>query len=258
VLGAMHAIYSESGKLDEFLKILEDERTRNPENRVAVEQLVEIYAQQKRMPEAARVLDATREAVAGDPDLLYYVSHLYQRIDQKPTSDQVLRDVLTLDPDHAPAANDLGYSWAEQGANLADAEALTRLAVRADPENGSFLDSLGWVLYKRGRFAEARRTLDQAVSMAGEAGPDPVVLDHLGDVLYRQGDAAGAADQWTRAAERLERTSLDRDDLRHLRLHLDRKNKQVKSGHPVNVAPVIEEPTQTANERQASDDADDN
>ena len=61
-----------------------------------------------------------------------------------------------MDPRHAAASNDLGYTWADEGKNLDGAERLVRVAVDAEPDNQSFLDSLGWVLYKRSKFSEAQ------------------------------------------------------------------------------------------------------
>jgi tetratricopeptide (TPR) repeat protein len=199
--------------------------------------------------EAIRVLDATRAAVNQDPDLLYQVAHLYERVGQKATTEKVLADVLALEPGHAPAANDLGYTLAEDGRDLERAESLARLAVGAEPANASFLDSLGWVLYKRGKLAEARENLQKsAESTGGEeaaAGPDPVVLDHLGDAIYRLGDVAAAGEQWGRAVKRLAdmpADQRDRDDLKQLRLQLDRKRRQLDAGQPVSTAPVAETP----------------
>jgi hypothetical protein len=79
------------------------------------------------------------------------------------------------------------------------------------------------------------------------ARPDPVVLDHLGDVMYRQGDKAGAAEQWRRAMTRLSEmpgAAAAREDLRTLKLALQKKTRQLESGRPVSVSPVVEEPAE--------------
>jgi len=193
-----------------------------------------------------RVLDAVRTAASGDADLLYYIAGLYTRVGQKETTEQVLEQVVRTDPQHAPACNDLGYGWAEQGRNLTRAEALIRTAVEREPDNHSFLDSLGWVLYKRGRFQPAREALEGAVEAA--SFPDPVVLDHLGDVLYRLDLPTEAAAQWKRSNERIAKTpgADERDDLRQLRLQLQQKLKQSEAGQPVSVSPVVEEPPKQA------------
>jgi tetratricopeptide (TPR) repeat protein len=237
VLMALHQLYSQNGRLDQYIDRLEQEREQHPDNRNAVEQLVDIYASQGRMNDAIRVLDATRSAVADDADLLYYVANLYSSIGRQKTTEEILQQVLQLDPNHAPANNDLGYFWTDQGRNLSRAEAMIRLAVRAEPDNQSFLDSLGWVLYKRGQFDEARRYFEQAIGAA--ARPDPVVLDHLGDALYRLNKKPDAINQWKRSMDRLNDTP-ERDELKILRLKLQQKLKQADSGEPVDVAPIVD------------------
>jgi tetratricopeptide (TPR) repeat protein len=238
VLASLYDFYLESHRIEELIAKLEDERRTRPENREAAELLVQIYHQQKRLPEALRVLDATRDAVKGDPDLLYYVAHVYGRIDQKQTEEQLLEEIVRIDPRNAPAANDLGYGWADAGKNLSRAEDLIRLAVDAEPDNQSFLDSLGWVLYKRSKFPEALVYFEKAIGPASR--PDPVVLDHMGDVLYRLNQPADAVKHWKRAQERLEQLNSARDDLKKLRLQLVQKLNQQNQGKPVDVAPVAE------------------
>ncbi len=238
ILAALYKFYSDAHRLEEYIGKLEEERKTHPDNREAVEQLVMIYHSQNRLPEALRVLDAAKEAVATDPDLLYYIAHVYGRIDQKQTEEQLLQEVIRLDPRNAPASNDLGYGWADEGKNLSQAENLIRVAVEAEPDNQSFLDSLGWVLYKRSKFAEALTYFEKAIGPATR--PDPVVLDHMGDVLYRLSQGPEAVKQWKRAQERLEQVSSQREDLKKLRLQLMQKLRQQEKGQPVDVAPTAE------------------
>jgi len=150
------------------------------------------------------------------------------------------RDDLDVvrDPRHAGASNDLGYSWADQGKNLDRAETLVKTAVAAEPDNQSFLDSLGWVLYKRGKFAEALVYFEKAIGPASR--PDPVVLDHMGDVLYRLSKNDQAAKQWKRAQDRLDQVDSEREDLKKLRLQLMQKLRQQEKGQPVEVAPIAD------------------
>jgi Tfp pilus assembly protein PilF len=135
--------------------------------------------------------------------------------------------------------------WADDGRNLAEAETMIRLAVNAEPDNAAYLDSLGWVLYKRGRFEESHRHLAEATNTADQ--PDPVVLDHLGDVLYRLHRRQEAMDAWQRSLERLSAPRQDRQDLKKLKLQLKQKIEQQKGGQPVNVAPVAQTGTQARN-----------
>jgi tetratricopeptide (TPR) repeat protein len=242
ILLALYNFYSDAHRIEEYISKLEEERKTHPDNREAVEQLVQIYHERNRLPEALRVLDAARQAVANDPDLLYYIAHVYGRIDQKQTEEQLLQEVIKLDPRNAPASNDLGYGWADEGKNLPEAENLIRIAVDAEPDNQSFLDSLGWVLYKRSKFAEALTYFEKAIGPATR--PDPVVLDHMGDVLYRLSHGGEAVKQWKRAQERLDQVDSEREDLKKLRLQLMQKLRQQEKGQPVEVAPTAAEPAQ--------------
>jgi Tfp pilus assembly protein PilF len=120
-----------------------------------------------------------------------------------------LRGVLDDDPDDGLALNNLGYNLADQGRKLDEAEELVRRAIRLDRdararagnpegESGVYLDSLGWVQFRRGKLAEARATLEAATRLPDSAA-DPVVWDHLGDVAFRQADPGRAKEAWATA-----------------------------------------------------------
>lgn len=237
VLANARAFYTEVGKPSEFTSMLETEVARRPWNYVALAQLVDVYEEQNRAADAARALDVARTALAGDAERLYLVSQLYQRADQPRMVEQVLEESLRADPTFAPAANDLGYSWADAGQNLARAEALLRVALQQEPSNPMYLDSLGWAMYKLGRFEEARKHLEQAVIEQGYG--DPVVLDHLGDALYQLDQKTAALDRWKESAAQLgEAETGERPDERELRLELGRKIRQSEAGEAVSVSPV--------------------
>jgi tetratricopeptide (TPR) repeat protein len=91
------------------------------------------------------------------------------------------REALKLAPDWAPALNFVGYVLADHDRELPEARRLIESALEKDPENGAYVDSHGWVLYRLGRLEEARSQLERAVRLTNG---DPVVREHLGDV-YR-------------------------------------------------------------------------
>ena len=109
-----------------------------------------------------------------------------------------LRQVIEMEPGHAAALNYLGYSLADRNTRLEEALVLIERALDLDPWNGAYLDSLGWVYYRMGRYEEAVEPLEQA---AREYPRDPTVLEHLGDVYDRLGDEAEARRAWERALE---------------------------------------------------------
>lgn len=97
----------------------------------------------------------------------------------------------------AAANNDLGYLWADEGRNLDRAEEMIRKAVAIAPNNSAYLDSLGWVLFKKKRYPEAVEYLKKAVEM--EEASDPVLWDHLGDAYLQVDDFAQATAAWEKA-----------------------------------------------------------
>ncbi|MDB5328970.1 MAG: cellulose synthase subunit BcsC [Phycisphaerales bacterium] len=244
--------YARKQHPEQFALHLQERLAHDPGDLAAAGALAGAYTADHRAADAAAVLDAARAACANDPDLLYSLSGLNTRIGRKEVGENLLREVLRLDPSHPGAANDLGYVLAEQGRSLPEAESLIRKAVEAEPHNASFLDSMGWLLYKRGRFEEARGYLDRAVgaAKAGETGPqpDPVVLDHRGDVLYRLGRRDDAGTDWRRAADRVAELRGNRDDapedVKSLRQELQTKARQLKEGQAVDVAPIEPPATQ--------------
>ena len=92
---------------------------------------------------------------------------------------QAARDVLAREPDNPTVLNFLGYLLADHNRDLDEAANLIGRAVRQDPDNGAFVDSMGWLYYRQGRLVDARRELEKAALLTHG---DPVVLEHLGDV----------------------------------------------------------------------------
>jgi len=99
-------------------------------------------------------------------------------------------------PDDPEVANSYGYFLAEVGEDLELAEKLVRRALAADPDNGAYLDSLGWVYFQQGEYQEA---FDWLVRAANERPEDPVILEHLGRSLARLGETERAREVLERA-----------------------------------------------------------
>lgn len=149
------------------------------------------------------------DAPADRVRIRYALATAYWGAKKYTNSEAELRAVLDVDPDHTGACNDLGYHLADQGRNLDEAERLVRHAVAIDQadrrkagdaelDNAAYLDSLAWVLFRKGKLDEARNRLERASQMPDGAA-DAVVWDHLGDVYFRSGDKVKAKAAWDRA-----------------------------------------------------------
>ncbi|MBX6422096.1 lipopolysaccharide assembly protein LapB [Thermosulfurimonas sp. F29] len=111
---------------------------------------------------------------------------------------KVVEPLLERFPDDPVILNFVGYTYAELGEHLDEAEKLVRKALKAQPEAGYIVDSLAWVLYKKGRFEEALREIERAVKLAPDDG---VILEHKGDILRALGRKGEACAIYRRALE---------------------------------------------------------
>ena len=114
-----------------------------------------------------------------------------------PEAAEWLEQVLDEFPDDIGALNDLGYLWADENKNLARSLRMIRKAVEGEPDNGAYRDSLGWALYRHGRYDEAIVELLKAA----EKQPDGTILDHLGDAYEKANQPEKARDAWQKAVE---------------------------------------------------------
>jgi Tfp pilus assembly protein PilF len=102
--------------------------------------------------------------------------------------------------DNAYVLNNYAYYLSLEGNELDKAEKMAKRAVTLDPENDSFQDTYGWVLFKQKKYKEAAEWILKAVQTKGE--PSAEVLEHYGDVLYNLGDTSGALDYWIKAKQK--------------------------------------------------------
>jgi tetratricopeptide (TPR) repeat protein len=133
-------------------------------------------------------------------------------------SEESLRRVLEKDPDNATALNNLGYFLVERNERLAEALEMIQRAVKAEPTNSSFLDSLGWAYFKLGKLDEAEKQLKEA------ARRDPTsstIQEHLGDLFQKQGKATEARAAWQKALT----LSTESDETARIKAKLDGKTK---------------------------------
>ena len=143
---------------------------------------------------------------------LYYSRAIsYERSGQWPQAEPDFREALKLAPDQPMVQNYLGYSLVEQQRDLDEALGLIQAAVSEEPDNGFITDSLGWVLYRLGRYDEAVSPMLRAVELEPV---DPVINDHLGDVLWKVGRKREATFQWKRALSFGPSEDLDMDRVR--------------------------------------------
>jgi len=189
----------EMNKAGDALATLNKARQKFTENYMLAFCTAMAYSGQKDYGEAIKhYTSAEIMAKATDPGRLteffyFQFGAAYERKGQFEDAERQFQKCLQLKPDFAGALNYLGYMWAEHGLKLDQARDLIEKAVKLEPKNAAYLDSMGWVLYRLSKPREALDYLLKAIELSEE--PDATVYDHLGDIYaaLKEGDKARQA-----------------------------------------------------------------
>jgi tetratricopeptide (TPR) repeat protein len=189
------SVLADTGKVDEAVSELRGmlKGDRDLQTQLAIAQ---IYEKAKRYDDMRKPLDEAGKLAESKPEketVYFSRGAMYERMKSYDSAEAEFRKVLELNPDNAGALNYLGYMFADRDVRLDEAQKLILHALEQEPENGAYLDSLGWLYYRQNRLAEAEQTLVRALAKIGQ---DPTVHDHLGDVYFRLGKTKDAITQW--------------------------------------------------------------
>ena len=194
------AALRESGKPDAAIEVLEQLAKRFGDLPLVHSTLGDVLRQQSRFEDAVAAYDRALDLT--DPEdrrawFLHYARAIsHERLKEWPDAEADFRRALELNPGQPQVLNYLGYSLVEKQIKLDEALEMIEQAVEASPDSGYIVDSLGWVLYRLGRYEEAVGHMERAVELMPV---DPVVNDHLGDVYWAVGREREARFQWMRA-----------------------------------------------------------
>lgn len=162
--------------------------------------LGDLQRQEENYEAAVKAYDRALEFTEDDAPSRWFLHYArgisLERLDLWDRAETDFRAALALNPEQPQVLNYLGYSLVEKQINLDEALDMIERAVAARPDSGYIVDSLGWVLYRLGRYDEAVGHMELAVELMPV---DPVVNDHLGDVYWAVGRVREAEFQWKRA-----------------------------------------------------------
>lgn len=128
------------------------------------------------------MLKGAIEKFPTNTQLIFFLGTMHDRIGQSNESISLMQRVIDLDKEHVQALNYLAYTYAELGSNLEEAEALSRRALALQPDDGYILDTLGWILFKRGDNEGAIKYLEAAFRIKPS---EAIIAEHLGDAYLR-------------------------------------------------------------------------
>ena len=195
-------LYQEQGKIEQAIDYLEHVVRVMPDNPELLLYLGSFYEDAKAYEKAENVLKKGLKVDSGNIKLRFRLGVVYDKRGRKKESIEEMKTVIDLDPRHANALNYLGYTYAELGENLDEAERLIKAALKEKPDDGYITDSLGWVYYKKKLFTKALQYLEKAVSLVPD---DPTILEHLGDVYLETSNTEKALEFYQRSLRKKEK-----------------------------------------------------
>ncbi|MBL0712634.1 MAG: tetratricopeptide repeat protein, partial [Desulfosarcina sp.] len=188
--------HAEDNRNDLAIAYLEKALAQDPENTEFMTYLGSFYEEAERYEDAERYL---LKAIEKDPDnerAHFRLGVIYDKMKRKEASIEIMKRVIELNPDHANALNYLGYTYADMGIHLDEAEALVRKALALRPDDGYITDSLGWVFYQKGQYAEALTWLLKASELELN---DPIINEHVGDAYLKLNNKAKALEYYRKS-----------------------------------------------------------
>jgi tetratricopeptide (TPR) repeat protein len=187
-------------RVDDAKALLEDLIAKQPKDVRPYDALGNILRSHERYGEAkdyySRAIDLIGKPTKDNWALFYSRGVSNERLKDWPAAESDFKEALSLSPDESLVLNYLGYSWIDQGRNVKQAMDYIRKAVKLKPDDGYYVDSLGWAYFRLGNLQAAVETLERAVELKPD---DPIINDHLGDAYWRIGRKLEAKYQWQQA-----------------------------------------------------------
>ncbi len=187
-------------QLDEAVKLLEAMADERPKRTDALLKLGNFLRYKEKFEKAVGAYDQAFERLekpnAQQWSLYYSRGIALERSNQWNRAEKDFLKALEFKPEQPYVLNYLGYSWVEKGKNIDKARGMIERAVQQRQNDGYIVDSMGWVLYRLGKYEESVAHLERAVQLRPQ---DPVINDHLGDAYWRVGRRHEARFQWRRA-----------------------------------------------------------
>lgn len=192
-------LYNQEQQFNNAIMALQDGLSHLPSDK----DLLGIYGstlnQVKRYDEAMKVLEKAYHSNPDDLNIIVSLGVAYEELKMYPESDSLHEAAIRTYPNEALLLNNYSYSLGDRGIHLDRALEMAKKAITIDPENGAYLDTIGWIYFKSGDFERAREYIEKAVSMREDSA---VVIEHLGDIYFKLGNLEKASEYWNRALQK--------------------------------------------------------
>ena len=192
-------LYGEKSDTAEATRLLQGLLKGTPADQEIYIDIAQVESRGKKFSEAEQTaLKAEQMAneTAEKQTAWFMLGAIYERQKKFEQAEQEFRKVLDVNPNNAAVLNYFGYMLADRGVRVDEATSMIQRALKQEPTNGAYLDSLGWAYYKQNKLAEAEEYLRKAVDREGR---DPTILSHLADVYLKLGQNERAAGLFERS-----------------------------------------------------------
>ncbi|MDD3295833.1 MAG: tetratricopeptide repeat protein [Candidatus Omnitrophica bacterium] len=203
---------------EEYEFFLEKAHESKPKDIGISEYLAQFYFYKKKPQQAIEVYKKIIETNPKHVTAYFWLGYLYEEAGRRREAVDMWKAGLEIDGSYAPILNSLGYVYAQEGNNLDLAEEMVQKALKEEPENGAYLDSLGWIYYRKGDFDKAKEYLEKSITYI----KDPEVYEHLGDLYITTGEKDKGLEFYGQGLENF-------PDYKRLQEKIDNYEKQGKS-----------------------------
>ncbi len=148
---------------------------------------------------AAEIVGRANETNRLTHTFYFQLGAAYERTHNFEDAEKYLRKSIDMSPDFSDGLNYLGYMWADRGVRLPEARTMIEKALKLEPKNAAYLDSMAWVLFKQGESKEALAFMLKAVDLNEQ--PDATLFDHLGDIYAELKQPDKARESWRKALD---------------------------------------------------------
>ncbi|HLH32665.1 MAG TPA: tetratricopeptide repeat protein [Terriglobia bacterium] len=214
-LQIVHAdLIAEKGKVDDGIKALQQLQKGNDEDLDVLSSMVSVYQRAKKYDQAQNVLNTAIQRFPNEEQVYFLQGSLDEKQKKYPEAEKAFRKALEIQKDDPAVMNYLGFMFADRGVRLDEAQSLVEKAVKAEPSNGAYLDSLGWVYFKQNKMDLAEEYLKKAIIFVNT---DSSIHDHMGDLYFKTKRYDDARNEWNKSIQ----LSTEQDEIDKVKKKLD-------------------------------------
>ena len=203
-------LLKQAGDFDGAERAIRDALEISKNKRPLVAYLVSVLREANKHQEAREILESALDEEPDNDKFLYSYAIVLHDLNEEERAMETMERVLVVNPKNSDALNYVAYGVAESGGDLSRALKLAQEALAIKPNDGYYVDTMGWIYFQMGAYREAVEMLGRAVSLVND---DVVVVEHFADALLKNGERDKALEQYETALGLKNDKSSDREEV---------------------------------------------